>query len=347
MLSVNFTGAPPSSGPASIGRLRQQGFRPHCTQASLPHLAAGRAESDIWNVESRRNWASTERLPSKIIMLVLLAGIFLLHLTSIILLLVATIDNAWWMTKTVSTDVWARWILTNGTWSSNDLPSHYPQDYLHAVQASSILACIFSSLGLFVFVGQLFTLCLLSVPGSGPGPHPPLCLLVSGMTVRFVRTMKPKRSSESRVRVKDATAFAGPAVWLQYGQATAAYICTLHCLWDHIKECTSGRQFVLAVPGSLVDPMVIPPPLPADSHVSCTPPQDDLCLSQCALAGFGVHRYQHPSVNRVVLLPSRATKRRRDLVACKQTQQLGAANRRSSRIEEAVSPLLVIVTLSK
>uniref|UniRef100_A0A4W5PAW7 Epithelial membrane protein 1 n=1 Tax=Hucho hucho TaxID=62062 RepID=A0A4W5PAW7_9TELE len=91
-------------------------------------------------------------------MLVLLAGIFLLHLTSIILLLVATIDNAWWMTKTMSTDVWARWILTNGTWSSNDLPSYYPQEYLQAVQASSILACIFSSLGLFVFVGQLFTL---------------------------------------------------------------------------------------------------------------------------------------------------------------------------------------------
>lgn len=35
----------------------------------------------------------------------------------------------------------------------------------------------------------------------------------------------------------DTTAFAGPAVWLQNGQATwrAAHICTLHCLWDHIK----------------------------------------------------------------------------------------------------------------
>ena len=35
--------------------------------------------------------------------------------------------QAWWMTKIVSTDVWARWILTNGTWSSNDLPGQYPQ----------------------------------------------------------------------------------------------------------------------------------------------------------------------------------------------------------------------------
>lgn len=33
-----------------------------------------------------------------------------------------------------------------------------PTEYLQAVQASSVLACIFSILGLFVFVAQLFTL---------------------------------------------------------------------------------------------------------------------------------------------------------------------------------------------
>ncbi|KAJ7992645.1 hypothetical protein DPEC_G00280820 [Dallia pectoralis] len=106
------------------------------------------------------NWTSTERLPLKTIMLILLAGIFLLHLTGIILLLVATIDNAWWVTNTMSTDVWSRWILDNGIWNNTVLPtsSSYPSEYLQAVQASSILACIFSILGLFVFVGQLFTL---------------------------------------------------------------------------------------------------------------------------------------------------------------------------------------------
>ncbi|KAG7506156.1 epithelial membrane protein 2-like [Solea senegalensis] len=94
-------------------------------------------------------------------MLILLAAIFALHIIGIILLLVATIDNAWWVTDTVSTDVWARWILQpNGVWNYTDLPSgsHYPQDYLQAVQASSILACIFSIIGIFVFVAQLFTL---------------------------------------------------------------------------------------------------------------------------------------------------------------------------------------------
>lgn len=95
-----------------------------------------------------------------VIMLILLAGIFVLHITSIILLLVATIDNAWWMTNDMATDIWGRWTYMNGMWNYTDLPtgSHYPQDYLQAVQASSVLACIFSILGIFVFVAQLFTL---------------------------------------------------------------------------------------------------------------------------------------------------------------------------------------------
>ncbi|XP_039681728.1 epithelial membrane protein 2-like [Perca fluviatilis] len=93
-------------------------------------------------------------------MLILLAGIFLLHIIGIVLLLVATIDNAWWVTETVSTDVWARWLLQNGVWNYTALPtgSFYPEDYLQAVQASSVLACIFSGLGIFVFLAQLFTL---------------------------------------------------------------------------------------------------------------------------------------------------------------------------------------------
>ncbi|KAM8844091.1 epithelial membrane protein 1 [Spinachia spinachia] len=91
-------------------------------------------------------------------MLILLAAIFVLHIIGIILLLVATIDNAWWMTDVTATDVWFRWIQTNGVWNTTDLPSTYPTDYLQAVQASSVLACIFSILGIFVFVAQLFTL---------------------------------------------------------------------------------------------------------------------------------------------------------------------------------------------
>uniref|UniRef100_A0A3B1K904 Epithelial membrane protein 1 n=1 Tax=Astyanax mexicanus TaxID=7994 RepID=A0A3B1K904_ASTMX len=91
-------------------------------------------------------------------MLVLLAGIFLLHITTFILLLAATIENAWWVGNGFSTDIWARWVLNGQQWNYTDLPAHYPADYLQAVQASSVLACVFSGIGLFVFVAQLFTL---------------------------------------------------------------------------------------------------------------------------------------------------------------------------------------------
>lgn len=93
-------------------------------------------------------------------MLILLAAIFAVHIIAIVLLLVATIDNAWWVTDTTSTDIWGRWILTNGAWNLTELPDihSYPKDYLQAVQASSVLACIFSIVGIFVFIAQLFTL---------------------------------------------------------------------------------------------------------------------------------------------------------------------------------------------
>uniref|UniRef100_A0A671QDM7 Epithelial membrane protein 2-like n=1 Tax=Sinocyclocheilus anshuiensis TaxID=1608454 RepID=A0A671QDM7_9TELE len=103
-------------------------------------------------------------------MLVLLAAIFLLHIACICLLAcfsfmltcvcvcVCVCVWAWWMTDSMSTDIWARWTLTGGNWNYTEIPAHYPKEYLQAVQASSVLACIFCILGLFVFVAQLYTL---------------------------------------------------------------------------------------------------------------------------------------------------------------------------------------------
>lgn len=87
----------------------------------------------------------------------MLAGIVLLHITTIILLLVATIDNAWWTTDTVSTDLWGKWEMKESVWHYMNLKD-YPEEYLQTVQATSVLACIFTILALFVFVAQLFTL---------------------------------------------------------------------------------------------------------------------------------------------------------------------------------------------
>ncbi|XP_061832942.1 epithelial membrane protein 1 [Nerophis lumbriciformis] len=89
--------------------------------------------------------------------MLMLAGIVVVHLTAIILLLVAAIDNAWWLTETVSTDLWGRWELVNSAWHYTNLKD-FPEEYLQAVQATSVLACIFSILALLVFVAQLFTL---------------------------------------------------------------------------------------------------------------------------------------------------------------------------------------------
>ncbi|XP_024295733.1 epithelial membrane protein 2 [Oncorhynchus tshawytscha] len=90
--------------------------------------------------------------------MLVLAGIVVLHITAIILLLVATIDNAWWLTDSVATDVWGRWELADSAWHYTNLKGDYAEEYLQVVQAGAVLACIFSILGLFVFVAQLFTL---------------------------------------------------------------------------------------------------------------------------------------------------------------------------------------------
>ncbi|XP_076026436.1 epithelial membrane protein 1 [Genypterus blacodes] len=89
--------------------------------------------------------------------MLMLAGIVLLHVTTIILLLVATIDNAWWTADKVTTDVWGKWEMSSTGWHFSNLKD-YPEDVIQAVQATAVLACIFAILALFVFVAQLFTL---------------------------------------------------------------------------------------------------------------------------------------------------------------------------------------------
>ncbi|KAK2919045.1 epithelial membrane protein 1 [Channa argus] len=89
--------------------------------------------------------------------MLMLVGIVVVHITTIILLLVATIDNAWWITDSKFTDLWAKWELKNSVWEYTDLENSSDK-YLQTVQATSVLACIFAILALFVFVAQLFTL---------------------------------------------------------------------------------------------------------------------------------------------------------------------------------------------
>ncbi|XP_032869457.1 peripheral myelin protein 22-like [Amblyraja radiata] len=89
-------------------------------------------------------------------MLLLLLAIFLLHLSTIIFLIISTANSAWWSTADYSMDIWKQCFHGNGTCVTvvdKDL-----DDCLQAVQASMVLAVIFSCCGFFVFICQLFTL---------------------------------------------------------------------------------------------------------------------------------------------------------------------------------------------
>ncbi|NXD84091.1 EMP1 protein, partial [Halcyon senegalensis] len=91
-------------------------------------------------------------------MLVLLAGIFVVHIATVIMLFVSTIANVWMVASSslgpVSSGLW---LLCNNT--CEQLPvSSGEEASLKAVQAFMILSIIFSVIALVMFIVQLFTL---------------------------------------------------------------------------------------------------------------------------------------------------------------------------------------------
>ncbi|XP_036614616.1 epithelial membrane protein 1 [Trichosurus vulpecula] len=89
-------------------------------------------------------------------MLVLLAGIFVVHIATVIMLFVSTIANVWGVSKngTISAGLWN--LCENG---KCDQDTQYAgEDALKSVQAFMILAIIFSVISLVVFIFQLFTM---------------------------------------------------------------------------------------------------------------------------------------------------------------------------------------------
>ncbi|XP_019370466.1 PREDICTED: epithelial membrane protein 1 [Gavialis gangeticus] len=90
-------------------------------------------------------------------MLVLLAGIFVIHIATVIMLFVSTISNVWLASSLMNQNG------TVGLWLQC-IAGHCKQAEIHteesmkAVQAFMILAIIFSFVSLVMFVVQLFTL---------------------------------------------------------------------------------------------------------------------------------------------------------------------------------------------
>ncbi|KAK2916231.1 hypothetical protein QQF64_024709 [Cirrhinus molitorella] len=89
-------------------------------------------------------------------MLVILAFIILFHITSAILLFIASIKNVWWVGEDCTVDLWYH---CNST-DCYDIPNSATSNaaYLQTVQAAMILATILCCVGFFVFILQLFRL---------------------------------------------------------------------------------------------------------------------------------------------------------------------------------------------
>ncbi|XP_011809481.1 PREDICTED: epithelial membrane protein 1 [Colobus angolensis palliatus] len=89
-------------------------------------------------------------------MLVLLAGIFVVHIATVIMLFVCTIANVWMVSNVGNASV-GLWKNCSNTFCSETL-SYASEDALKTVQAFMILSIIFSAISLLVFVFQLFTM---------------------------------------------------------------------------------------------------------------------------------------------------------------------------------------------
>lgn len=91
-------------------------------------------------------------------MLVVLAFIIIFHITSIALLFIATIDNAWWVGQDFYVDIWK--ICLNATKTEClEIGSNNPNfQAIQAIQATMILSTILCCIGLLSFGLQLFRL---------------------------------------------------------------------------------------------------------------------------------------------------------------------------------------------
>uniref|UniRef100_A0A8C9G7I3 Epithelial membrane protein 1 n=1 Tax=Pavo cristatus TaxID=9049 RepID=A0A8C9G7I3_PAVCR len=88
-------------------------------------------------------------------MLVLLAGIFVVHIATVIMLFVSTIANVWMVGRNyIGNASWGLWMWCNNTCQ----PLTLSGASLKAAQAFMILSIIFSVIALVTFIVQLFTL---------------------------------------------------------------------------------------------------------------------------------------------------------------------------------------------
>ncbi|XP_071751418.1 epithelial membrane protein 3 [Centroberyx gerrardi] len=111
-------------------------------------------------------------------MVFLLMSVTVLHLITLAMLLIATMEKSWWIWgDSEISDLWYNCFHDNATntWlcaATNE------NDWLQSVQALMVLSVVFSSISFLAFVGQLF-----AMPTGGLFYFTGLCQTFAGFTV--------------------------------------------------------------------------------------------------------------------------------------------------------------------
>ncbi|KPP71112.1 Epithelial membrane protein 3-like [Scleropages formosus] len=88
----------------------------------------------------------------------LLISVTLVHLVTLAMLFIATMEKSWWVwADTENSDLWYNCVTDNvtGSWLCASVKEN---DWLQAMQVLMVLSVIFSSISFLVFMWQLFTM---------------------------------------------------------------------------------------------------------------------------------------------------------------------------------------------
>ncbi|KAF3690001.1 Epithelial membrane protein 3 [Channa argus] len=91
-------------------------------------------------------------------MVLLLISLTVLHLVTLAVLLISTLEKSWWIwADSEITDLWYNCFHDNAT-NSQLCAATNDNEWLQSVQGLMILSVVFSSTSFLVFIGQLFTM---------------------------------------------------------------------------------------------------------------------------------------------------------------------------------------------
>lgn len=99
-----------------------------------------------------------KQYPGLLNMAYLLISVTMLHLITLAMLFIATMEKSWWVwDPTKTSDLWYNCRIDNST-GTRLCETSRETEWLQAVQVLMVLSVVFSSVSFLVFLGQLFTM---------------------------------------------------------------------------------------------------------------------------------------------------------------------------------------------